>query len=146
MYCVIHIQNYVYYPKFRHIQAYSRPIQIYSAILYHIQNSYSESWHIQNPKYIQNSVKEYSGIFRTLCNARILKTLPYSELWHIQDLRYIQNSVYLGTFMHIFNNDSYNSINFLFFPLILNTFQRNLKIHVFDYNDVNFNARLRLLK
>ena len=48
----------------------------------------------------------------------------------------------------IFNNyNSYNSINFLFFALILYTFQRNLKRHMFfDYNDVNFNSRLILFK
>ena len=47
--------------------------------------SYSESWHIYNPTYIQNSVKVYSGIFRILCNARMLSTLPYLELCHIQN-------------------------------------------------------------
>ena len=131
---------------FRYIHVLLRHIQLYCGIFRTLP--YSEYWHIQNPRYIQNSAKEHSGIFRTLCNARILKTLPYSELWHIQDPRHIQNSVYLGTFMHnIFNNDSYNNINFLFFALILHTFQRNLKRHMFfDYNDVSFNTRLRLLK
>ena len=47
---------YVYYSKFRHIQAHSRPI-----------------------RYIQL----YGGIFRTLCNSCIFRTLPYSESWHI---------------------------------------------------------------
>ena len=102
--------NSVCYYKFRHIQLYSRPIQTYSAILRRIQNPlqslyiqtfpYSESWHIWNLRYIQNSVKPYSGIFR-----------------HIQ--------AYSG----IFNDDSYNNINFLFFNLISHTLQRNLKRH-----------------
>ena len=48
----------------------------------------------------------------------------------------------------LFNNESYNNINFLFFTLTLYAFQRNLvKIHMFfDYSDVNFSARLSLLK
>ena len=33
-----HIQNPVYYSKFRHTQAYSRLLQIYSLILWYIQN------------------------------------------------------------------------------------------------------------
>ena len=36
MYCMIHIQNLVYYWKFRHIQAYSHPAQTCSAILWHV--------------------------------------------------------------------------------------------------------------
>ena len=36
----------------------------------------------------------------------------------------------------MFDNDSYNNINFLFFTLVF----------FFDYNDVNYNARLNLLK
>ena len=31
-----HIENLVYYHKFKHIQAYSRPIQTYATILWHI--------------------------------------------------------------------------------------------------------------
>ena len=52
--------------------------------------SYSESWHIQNPRYTQNSVKGNSVIFRTLCNARILRTLPYLELPIFSIFRLIQ--------------------------------------------------------
>ena len=47
--------------------------------------TYSESWHLWDPRYIHNSVKAYSGILRTLCNAHILKTLPYLELCYIQN-------------------------------------------------------------
>ena len=73
MYCMIHIQNFVYYCKIRHVQPYSRllrHIQPYCGTFKTLYTTlaYSESWHIQNPKYIQNSVKVYSGIFRTLCN------------------------------------------------------------------------------
>ena len=46
---------------------------------------YSESWHIKNSRYIENSVKAYSGIFRTLCNAHIVRTLSYSEFCDIQN-------------------------------------------------------------
>ena len=84
------------------IQTYSCPIQTYSAIFKTLSSTcifrtlpYSESWHIQNARYIQESVKAYSGIFRTLCNAGIWKTLSYSEVCHIQNL------AYLGIFRHI---------------------------------------------
>ena len=36
IYYMIHIQNSVYYCKFRHVQTYSHPINTYSAILSHI--------------------------------------------------------------------------------------------------------------
>ena len=59
------------------------------------------TFHIQNPvifrilKYLEceiYSIKTYSGIFRILRNARMLRTVPYLELlefWHISDPRYI---------------------------------------------------------
>ena len=133
---------------------YSEPclllkIQTYSGIFtFRYIQPYCGIFRNQDILYIQNSVKAYSGIFRTLCDARILKTLPYSEFWHIGNPRYIRNFVYLGTFRLTFNNDSYNNVNFLFFALMLKTFRRNLKIlcFFFDYNDVSFNARLSLLK
>ena len=62
MYYVIDIQNSVYYPKFRHIQAYSRPIQPIVA--------YLEPYHIQNP-----GIFRTQDIFGTL--SRII--LAYSE-------------------------------------------------------------------
>ena len=110
MYFETHIEKPVNYRKFRHIQVYSRHIQIYSTMLSHILNlvsyifrtlSYSEFWHIKNPRYIQNSVKAYSGIFWTLYNTRKLRALPCSEFWLIYDLSHIYNSVYLGIFRHI---------------------------------------------
>ena len=93
MYCMRHIHNpdifinliIVISNIFRHIHVLFRHIHPYCGIsrtLYSPCNS--ESWHIWNPRYIQNSVKVYSGVFRMLCNACILKTLPYSELCHIQ--------------------------------------------------------------
>ena len=105
---------------FSHIVAYLEPC---------ITVAYSEVWHIRNPRYIQNSVKAYPGIFRTLCNTLIRRTLLYSELchiqnvgcWHIQDQRHIQNLVYLGTFRHI---QTYSIMKILRF---LHTFQRMLE-------------------
>ena len=35
-------------------------------------------------RYIQDSIKAYSGILRNRCNICILRILPYSELCHIQ--------------------------------------------------------------
>ena len=87
------IQNPVFCSKFSHILTYSRPfhhIQLYCQISRTLCSSYI-FWYIQSLRYIQNFVKAYSGIFRALCNARTLRTLPYSEL------RYIQNSGMLKT-------------------------------------------------
>ena len=42
-------------------------------------------------------------------------------------------------------SDSHN-MNFLFFTLILHTFQLNLKTYMFDLNDINFSVLLSLLK
>ena len=56
---------------FMHIPAYSgifRHIQAYSGIF-----------------------KNYLGVFLTLCNPVIFRTLVYSEFWHIQNQRHIQN-------------------------------------------------------
>ena len=36
-------------------------------------------------------IQVYSGIFRTLCDPGILKTVVYSEPWHIQNQKHIQN-------------------------------------------------------
>ena len=64
-------RNPVYYREFRHIQAHSRSIQTYRhGVVYlepcvvHIFRTlpYSESWHIQNPRYIQNSAMAYTDI------------------------------------------------------------------------------------
>ena len=80
---------------FRHIQVLFRHIQPCCDIFRTLYNScifrnlsYSESWHIQNLSYIQNSIKAYSGIFRMLCNARTLRMLSYSELWHVLNPRH----------------------------------------------------------
>ena len=94
------------------------------------------------------------GRFRTQDIFRILSRyiLAYSERcvmltnwkpFHIQNFAIFRILTNLGPevysesclFRHIqaysdiFNNDSYNNINFLFFTLIWHTFQRNLKRH-----------------
>ena len=38
-------------------------------------------------------IQPYCGIFRTLCNSCIFRTLSYSKFQHIQNPRYIQNCV-----------------------------------------------------
>ena len=104
----------------------------------------SEPCHIQNP-----------GLFRTqdIFRTPSRHILAYSEL--CVTLIYLGPELYsesclfrhIQIYSDIFNNDSYNNIDFLFFTLILHTFQRNLKRHVFfDYSDVHFNARPGLLK
>ena len=94
MYYIIHIQNPVYYCKFRDILLYARRIPTYSVILWYIlwytlcTLALSEPCHVHNPV-----------IFRT---QDIFKTLSR----HIQAFRHTQ------TYSGISNNDSYNSINF----------------------------------
>ena len=86
-----HIQHSVFSGICRHIQSYS-------AFLRHISRSLRHYWgifgliqhpaqllHIQNLRYIQNSVKAYFNIPRTLCNVRILRTRPYLEFCYIQN-------------------------------------------------------------
>ena len=108
--------------------------------------AYSEPCHIQNP-----------GIFRTsdILRAMSRHSLAYSErcvtlsknfaifmilaFWHLGPEAYSEFCL----FRHIpaYNYDSYNKLNFL----IVNTFQRNLRTHMFfNYNDVNFNGRVSL--
>ena len=86
--------------------------------------------------------------------------LAYWEFCHIYNFAKVRNLAYLGVKMYlesslfrhiqaylgIFNIDSHDNINFLFFTSILHTFQRNLKDTFVDYNDVNFNAWLNLIK
>ena len=85
--------------------------------------------------------------------------LEYWEHWHIQNITKFKILTYLGPetylesclFRHIqavsgiFNNFGYNSINFLFFHFNLTYFSTKSRDILFDYNDVNFNARLSLL-
>ena len=98
----------------------------------HIQNpTIVRIWTYLETKIYKNSVNAYSGIFRTLCNVRIVRTLPHSELWHIQNFSIFRTWGIFRILFHraysgIFNNDRCNKINFLFFTLILHTFQRNL--------------------
>ena len=42
-------------------------------------------WQIQNPRHIQNTVKQLSrsSLFKTLCNPDMFITLVYSQLWYI---------------------------------------------------------------
>ena len=101
MYCMMHIQNPIYYREFRHIQIYSPSLKTDSAMLRHILNpvtfTYSEPCHIQNP-----------GIFRTEDTFRTLSshilaysercvTLAYWEPCHIQNLAIFRILAYLGT-------------------------------------------------
>ena len=133
---MIHIKNPLYYRKFRHVQAYSRPIQTYSAMAY-LEPSvilvYSEPCHIQNPRIFRTQ-----DIFRTLSR----NTLTYPELcvtpaiWetcHIQNFVIFRILAHLGleaysesylyryiqAYSGILNNDSYNNINFLIFTSFL---------------------------
>ena len=54
---------------------------------------------------------------------------------------------HIQAYLVIFDSDSYNNIDFLFFHFSLNYFPTKFKkTGFFDYNDVIFNARLSLLK
>ena len=82
---------------FRHMVEYLEPC---------VTLAYSELCHIQNPGIVRtqdifsaNSVKVYSDIFRTLRNARILRTLPYSESCFLQNFGIFIFDIF--TFRHI---------------------------------------------
>ena len=157
---MINIQKPVYYCKFRHIQAYSRFIKTFSHVVAYLEPCvtlvYSEPYHIQNPG-IFRTYKIYSelcqGIFRTLCNARILRTMPFTGLSHIRCLAYLGPKVYsescfyrhIQAYSGIFDNDSYNNINFLFCH-ICHFSTKFRKTCFLTYNNVSFNAWLSLLK
>ena len=98
MYCRIHILNPFFYRNFRHIQAYSRHIKIYSAMLWHIYTP-ALLLHIQNPTiftilaylkpYIQNSR-------HILIRSKRCVTLAYWEICHIQNFAITRILAYLG--------------------------------------------------
>ena len=44
----------------------------------------------QNQQY-PGIIQTYSGIFKTLCNPGIFRTVVYPEPWHIQNQKHIQN-------------------------------------------------------
>ena len=83
---------------FRHIHVLFRHIQSSCGIFRILCDScifrtlpYLEFWHIKNPKSIQNSVKAFSDIFRTLCNARIwerchIQNFVIFKTWDISEL------------------------------------------------------------
>ena len=138
MYCMIHMHCIVQCIVWtlliivnsnilRHVHVLFRHIQPYCGILEpYVTLVYWEYYHIQNLGIIRTQ-----DIFRTRWR-RILeyleycvtpaywKTLPYSELWHI--LAYLGPKAYLESclirhiqaYSGIFNNDSYNNINFHF--------------------------------
>ena len=119
-YVIRHTHNPVSYLKFRHTQAYSSPIQV-SHIMGYLEPcvtlvTYSESCHIQNPRYIQNPV-------------------TYWELCHIQNFAIFRFFVYLGPVAYskpylIRNIQAYSimifrtTLTLFFFFLILHNFQR----------------------
>ena len=112
---------------FRHIQPYCGIFKTQRISCIFRTLPCSESLHIQNPRYIQNSIKKHSSIFRRLRNARILKTLPYSELCHIQNLAYSGLEAYsesclyryIQTYSGIFKNEAIITLTFFFYTLIL---------------------------
>ena len=98
---IVNLDIVAYHVLFRHIQPYCGIFRTLCNSCIFRTLSYSKFQHIQNPRYIQNSVKAYSGIFRMLCNASMLRALPYSEFWHMQHPRHIHNPVCISTFRHI---------------------------------------------
>ena len=113
---------------FSHIVAYLEPC---------VTLAYLEPDHIQNSSIFRTqdmfrtlSIKVYSGIFKALCNANILRTLAFSELCHIQKFGIFRTrgifriplmQEHLGIFK-TFNNDRYSNIKFrlFFFTLLFN--------------------------
>ena len=69
-----------------------------------LNKSYSDRFrHIQAYSDIS---KNYSGIFRIVCNHGIFRTVTYPELWHIQNQMHIQNpGIFISDPWHIHNPD-----------------------------------------
>ena len=93
------------YRTLSQIQTYSGVFTSYLDILSHVVTyletcltlTYLEPCHFQNPSMFRIRdifrTLPYFGIFGTLCNARMLRTLPYLELCHIQNFVYIGSVV-----------------------------------------------------
>ena len=67
------------------------------------------------------------------------------NIWHIVNLVYSEPCLFrrIEAYSGIFSNSSYNYINFLFFTLILHTFQRNLKRYMFFHYNISAWLSLR---
>ena len=81
---------------FAELEAYSEPCQIFTIENYSqpfVTSAYLKSWHIRNPRHIQNTVKHLSRniLLKTLCNPDIFRNLLYLELWYILKSKHIQN-------------------------------------------------------
>ena len=94
MYCMILVQNPVYYRQFRHIQAYMFYSYIFSYIVAYLKLfvtlAYSEPCHIQNPgiyrtQHVFRSLSRHILAYSEDCVTRILRTLSYSEFSHIKN-------------------------------------------------------------
>ena len=111
---------------------------------------YSEPCQIQNSDIFRNRAISRALSRNILVYSERCVTLAYWEPCHIQNFAVFRILAYLESFLFrhihecssIFNNDSYNNINFLFFTLILHFSTKFQNAYVFDYNDVNFNALL----
>ena len=129
----------------RHIQRYCGIFRTLCSFCIFRTLPFSQSLHIKNLRHIHNSVKAYSGIFKTLYNARILRTLPYSEfLAYLGPQAYSESCLY----RHIQENSVLIVLTILTFLTlkIFHTFPLILEGTIFDYNGLNFSARLSLLK
>ena len=149
MYCMIHIQNHVYYRKFRHSGIFTCYSDIFSHIVacskLCVTLAHSEACYIQNP-----GIFRIRDLFRTLPRHTLAHPehcvrLAYWEscltqnftlfrnLTNLRPQAYSESCLFRHTlaFSGILNNDSHSNINFLFFTLIFHTFQRNLKRNVF---------------
>ena len=111
MYCTRHIQKYGIFrilsvilnsDIFRPIHVLFGHIQPYCGIFGTLRDSciFTILAYL-NPGYIQNSVKAYSGIFRTLCKARILRNPAIFRILACLEPRHIHNAVYLDIFMRM---------------------------------------------
>ena len=124
---MIHIQNSVYHRKFRHIHVLLRHIQPYCAIFRTLCSSWIfRTLPIQNPGIFITSDTFWTLSRHILAYSERCVTFAYWEPCHIQNFTTFRILVYLGTDVYsescsykriqaypgIFDNDSYNSINF----------------------------------
>ena len=127
-------------------------VKVFLAVMYQIP-LVNDRW---LPVISGTVIKTYSGLFKHIQHP--VKSVHIHNINIFQVELYLQLEVYTKTsetFMrHIKNPVIVRTIIMIviitltfFFTLILHNFQQNLKRHMFfGYSDINFNARLSLLK
>ena len=69
---------------------------------HHHQKKKSHSDRFRHIQVLSSISRNYSGVFKTLCNFGIIRAVVYLELWQIQNQKHIQNPRILRTLAYSF--------------------------------------------